>query len=371
MARIVVGEGGDAPAPLEPAAPVVKRGPGRPQLRYERTISLVEDLIAERQLQPGDLLPPGHEIARLAGVSLISVRRALDELERSGRVVRHQGVGTFVGQPRIVAEPSRVGDLLATLGRGPEGEALTTTLLSLDRGRPDPAVCRALDLAEGDLAGHIAAPHGDRRSRPCRSARHASCATSPSSTRRRRALGGSLAGLAEQYGIAALHEEQYLHVGTPTADERRLLELHRPPARRPAAGRVGHRGRRPVRLLGAGVVSASDFVYISRLGTASCWREPTDGVGRPRFATETIRLRPLGEHRDGAFTGRPAACQAAESFFRCAAHGSSKRLDITARRRRVGWFAHQEQQFARCDPKPRPRKQHPSRGRSSCARPGA
>lgn len=261
MARIVIGEGGDAPAPLEPAAPVVKRGPGRPQLRYERTISLVEDLIAERSLQPGDLLPPGHEIARLAGVSLISVRRALDELERSGRVVRHQGVGTFVGQPRIVAEPSRVGDLLATLGGARDGDELTTQIISLDRGRPDPSVRRALDLVEGELVWYLVRLRqiGGRARVLERTALPVRLVPEIDETWVR--AGGSLYGfLADRYGIAASHEEQYLHVGTPTADERRLLELH---------------GHQPVvRLRGASVTAdgvpfdcfeqvypASDFVF--------------------------------------------------------------------------------------------------------------
>ena len=267
MARIVVGEGGEASAPESVASPAVKRGPGRPQLRYERTIALVDDLIAERNLQPGDLLPPGHEIARLAGVSLISVRRALDELERSGRVVRHQGVGTFVGQPRIVAEPSRVGDLLATLGRGPGEDALTTELLSLDRGRPDPAVQRALDLADGDLVWHIVRLRriGGRARVLERSALPQRLVTDIDEATLR--AGGSLYGfLSERFGIAASHEEQYLHVGTPTAEERRLLGLH---------------GHQPVvRLRGASVTAdgvpfdcfeqvypASDFVfYISGAG---------------------------------------------------------------------------------------------------------
>ena len=261
MARIVVGEGGEAPAPESAASTVVKRGPGRPQLRYERTISLVDDLIAERNLQPGDLLPPGHEIARLAGVSLISVRRALDELERSGRVVRHQGVGTFVGQPRIVAEPSRVGDLLATLGRGSDGDALTTELLSLDRGRPDPAVRRALDLGEAELVWHIVRLRriGGRARVLERSALPQRLVTDIDESVLR--AGGSLYGLlADRHGLTASHEEQYLHVATPTAEERRLLELH---------------GHQPVvRLRGASVTGegvpfdcfeqvypASDFVF--------------------------------------------------------------------------------------------------------------
>ena len=257
-----MGEGGETvPATDSPASQHGARGRGRPQLRYERTISLLEDLIADRKLVPGDLLPPGHEIARLAGVSLISVRRALDELERSGSVVRHQGVGTFVGQPRIVAEPSRVGDLLATLGRGPEEDALTTSLLSLDRGLPDTAVRRALDLGEGELVWHIVrlrriggrARVLERSALPLRLV--------PVLAEAALRAGGSLYGfLAARLGLRASHEEQYLHVGTPTSEERRLLELH---------------GHQPVvRLRGASVTAdgvpfdcfeqvypASDFVF--------------------------------------------------------------------------------------------------------------
>ena len=92
------------------AAPVGK-------LRDVQVIDLIDGIIAERGLGPGDLLPTQKDLAELAGVSLITVRRALDELERSGRVSGHQGVGTFVARPRIVSEPTRSGGLLATLHR--------------------------------------------------------------------------------------------------------------------------------------------------------------------------------------------------------------------------------------------------------------
>src|SRR5215472_16187722 len=80
------------------------RTPGT-TLRYEQVVALVERLISERGLVPGDLLPSYTELADRAGVSLITVRRALDELERTGRVRRHQGVGTFVARPPGLADP--------------------------------------------------------------------------------------------------------------------------------------------------------------------------------------------------------------------------------------------------------------------------
>ena len=49
--------------------------------RYEEVIELIERLIAERQLGPGDLLPSRSALAELAGVSIITVSRALNELE--------------------------------------------------------------------------------------------------------------------------------------------------------------------------------------------------------------------------------------------------------------------------------------------------
>src|SRR5262245_9268039 len=100
----------------------VHRGPRRATVRfpgtmllYEQVVALVEQLISERGLVPGDLLPSYTELAGQAGVSLITVRRALDELERTGRVRRHQGLGTFVARPRSLSDPGKAGSLLQAL----------------------------------------------------------------------------------------------------------------------------------------------------------------------------------------------------------------------------------------------------------------
>jgi GntR family transcriptional regulator len=49
----------------------------------------------------GDRLPPERELARSFGCSLITVRRALDELAREHRIERLRGRGTFVKTPPI------------------------------------------------------------------------------------------------------------------------------------------------------------------------------------------------------------------------------------------------------------------------------
>lgn len=57
--------------------------------------------IESGEYRPGDKLPPERELVARYGCSLITIRRALDELSREGRLKRHQGRGTFVLPPRL------------------------------------------------------------------------------------------------------------------------------------------------------------------------------------------------------------------------------------------------------------------------------
>jgi GntR family transcriptional regulator len=143
---MVLDLGGSRPVRRGRAAEHGRPGSG---LLYQQVVSYIEQLVSERGLAPGDMLPTHAELAELTGVSLITVRRALDELERAGKVRRHQGLGTFLARPRIVTEPTRAGSLLGTLaadGAGRGAKSLDTRILAMRRGLPSADIARALQI---------------------------------------------------------------------------------------------------------------------------------------------------------------------------------------------------------------------------------
>lgn len=78
---------------------------------YEKTIAFVLQYIDEQKLREGDQLPTEAQLSQLAGVSLVTVRRALSELSAQAVVRREQGRGTFVARPRVKAETTKIGGL--------------------------------------------------------------------------------------------------------------------------------------------------------------------------------------------------------------------------------------------------------------------
>ena len=196
------------------------------RLRYEQLMELVERLIAEGGLEPGSQLPTNNELASMAGVSLITVRRALDELERDGRVVRHQGVGTFVARGRMVSEPARAGALLATLSESAGSSTLTTRLIGVTQGTPGPTIARVLQLAPRERVWQIARLRSildrpvilEHAVIPVRLA--------PYLDHEGLMAGRSLyAYLDSRFGLRDESEEQYLELTLPAESERELLKL--------------------------------------------------------------------------------------------------------------------------------------------------
>ncbi|HTO60042.1 MAG TPA: GntR family transcriptional regulator [Bradyrhizobium sp.] len=63
---------------------------------HHQVFLVLQDGIAERRYAPGEALPSEEDLAKLFGVSRVTVRAALETLNTLGLIERRQGAGTFV-----------------------------------------------------------------------------------------------------------------------------------------------------------------------------------------------------------------------------------------------------------------------------------
>ena len=69
-----------------------------PRPIYEQIVLAVRNSIAGRELQTGDMLPSIRSLARDLGISVITTKRAYEELEKQGLIYSEQGKGFFVNK---------------------------------------------------------------------------------------------------------------------------------------------------------------------------------------------------------------------------------------------------------------------------------
>ena len=92
---------------VPPAAKDTK--PDAPAAARKRRVKFPQALGALQEycesLRPGDLIPTHTELMRRFDASERAVLRALEELQREGRIVRKRGIGTFVAEPALASGP--------------------------------------------------------------------------------------------------------------------------------------------------------------------------------------------------------------------------------------------------------------------------
>jgi GntR family transcriptional regulator len=95
--------------------------------RYHRIAESLRGRIRIGEFAPGGLLPNQRQLARSFGVTLMTLRQALEVLERDNLIVRRHGLGTFVAAPSIDYDILRLRRFAADLSA--HGEHVTTRLL--------------------------------------------------------------------------------------------------------------------------------------------------------------------------------------------------------------------------------------------------
>jgi GntR family transcriptional regulator len=98
---------------------------------YQQIVDGIKREISEGRLVPGAPLPSFRGLAEELLVSVITVKRAYEELERDGIIYRRQGLGTFVADTADLrsreVKKQRAVDLLREALREAREAGLSTT----------------------------------------------------------------------------------------------------------------------------------------------------------------------------------------------------------------------------------------------------
>ena len=115
--------------------------------RYHQIAQALRDKIGEGRIAPGERLDNQRRLAMDFGVTLMTLRQALEVLERDGLITRRHGLGTFVASPSVDYDilhfRAFAGDLTAV------GENVTTRFLRTQTARADRHAARELGLEPG------------------------------------------------------------------------------------------------------------------------------------------------------------------------------------------------------------------------------
>jgi GntR family transcriptional regulator len=115
---------------------------------YLRIYRDVKRNIAEGAIAPGERLPTQRDLAASHGVTVMTVRQALQLLEQEELVVSRHGLGTFVAPRRIRYEIGNLRSLAQEVAA--QGLDLQTTVLRRGLVEPHPRVAELLRVEAGE-----------------------------------------------------------------------------------------------------------------------------------------------------------------------------------------------------------------------------
>ncbi len=135
-----------------PAAPLRAALPAARPHRALPAYLQIEEELAERidagELTPGARLPTERELSEQMAVSRMTVRQALARLEQRGLIIRRQGSGTFVAEPKLLQDASHLrGFFEASVG---QGIFPVSTLIERAEIQATRHLASVLDLRPGD-----------------------------------------------------------------------------------------------------------------------------------------------------------------------------------------------------------------------------
>ena len=120
---------------------------------YKEVKRQIVQALSAGEWKPGDMIPSEKQLCARYGVSIGTLRKAIDELAAENILVRHQGRGTFVAVHNRGPRLFRFFNLIDSDGRRtyPQLE-----IIGFTKGRADKAVAGRLGIAVGARTYRIA-----------------------------------------------------------------------------------------------------------------------------------------------------------------------------------------------------------------------
>lgn len=115
---------------------------------YSQLVSIVKRNISAGTIGPGELLPSEAELCKTFDVSRSTVRQAIGSLEAEGLVVRKQGRGTFVAEPKMRRKTENVYSFTSEISS--MGLTPSSTLVEFEVITPTPDIVKVLELNSPD-----------------------------------------------------------------------------------------------------------------------------------------------------------------------------------------------------------------------------
>ena len=133
-------------------SPLAARLDDSPAPLYARVKQMIAQQIQNRSWPPHHRVPSESELVSQLGFSRMTINRALRELTAEGLLVRMQGVGTFVAEPKTrsaLFEVNNIADEIASRGHR---HSCKVILLAEEVAGSERA--QALDMREGQRVFH-------------------------------------------------------------------------------------------------------------------------------------------------------------------------------------------------------------------------
>jgi len=123
---------------------------------YLRLRKSIEEAVNRGLIGPGDALPSERDIASKADISRVTVRKAVQDLVKSGVLVQRHGSGTFVAprMERVEQSLSRLTSFTEDMAR--RGMAVRSAWLDRGLYAPSPDEMMVLGLSANELVARVA-----------------------------------------------------------------------------------------------------------------------------------------------------------------------------------------------------------------------